>query len=176
MDIREAAPDDAPAIAAVARASWHAAYDDLLGAETVDATVDDWYDPEALREQVSRENAVFLVAVVDGSVVGFTDAGPAGDNDPHADAFISRLYVEPDRWGAGIGTELTAAVARRLRAAGHETVWLEVFAENDAGKSFYEGAGFERVGATEETFGGTTLQTLSLAAPLASLAALDGRR
>lgn len=175
MEIRDAEPSDAAAIAAVARESWHAAYDDILGAETVESTVDEWYGDDSLREQIREaadaEGACFLVADDDG-VVGFANAGPSRDwaSDPDdPDAFFSRLYVAPERWGEGVGTELTAHVVRRLREAGHERVWLEVFDENDRGRTFYESLGFERIGSVGETFAGTEVTTLHLAAPLADL-------
>lgn len=183
MELRDAAPADAEAIATVARRSWHEAYDELLGAETVDTTVDRWYDPESLREttrgaaaadsELTREKTVFLVAERDGSITGFTNAGPASDSesDPDADAFLARLYVHPDHWGAGIGTALTGRLARRLRDAGYERVWLEVFAENDPGREFYESLGFERIGSQRETFGGTELTTLQLAMDVTALIA-----
>ena len=173
MEIREATSADADAIAAVAGASWHAAYDDLLGSEIVAETVDSWYDVESLRagirEAAGAGAACFVVAAVDGEIVGFANAGPARDRqaDPDGpDAFLSRLYVAPDRWGEGIGTDLLASVTRRLRDAGHERLRLEVFAGNERGRSFYGSQGFERVGSETETFGGREVETLQLSARL----------
>lgn len=179
MEILDARPADAESIAAVARASWHAAYDDLLGAETVEETVDSWYDAESLREQIretpdSEGSACFFVATTSDELVGFANAGPARgwESDPDGpDAFFSRLYVAPDYWGEGIGTELTATVARRLRDAGHQQVWLEVFDENGRGRSFYGSLGFERIGSVTETFGGTDVTTVHLSMPVADLIA-----
>lgn len=37
--VRQATPDAAPIIHEIARESWHAAYDDFLGPETVDEVV-----------------------------------------------------------------------------------------------------------------------------------------
>lgn len=175
MQIRDATPAEAARVAAVARASWHAAYDDVLGAETVDTVVDEWYDPASLEEQLRKVAAgegVFLVAVDDGALLGFTNGGPAREyeTDPEApDAFLSRLYVHPDRWGDGVGTALTGRLARRLRDAGHERVWLEVLEENERAYGFYEALGFERVGAVTETFGGTDVTTAHLAADVSTL-------
>lgn len=178
MHVRDARPDDATRIASVARASWHAAYDDILGDSTVDSTVDRWYDPSSLEseldETAARDDAVFLVAERDSTVVGFANAGPARTPDDPAESFFSRLYVHPDHWGNGVGSRLTEATCRRLREAGHETIWLEVFAENAVGRSFYESVGFDRVDAVEESFGGTALTTLHLRANLDTvLAAVD---
>lgn len=164
MQLRDATPADAEAVAAVARASWHAAYDDVLGPEAVDATVDDWYDPDDLREQV--HDGVFLVAEED-EVVGFAQGGPA--REPERDAFLPRLYVHPDRWGEGVGTALLGAVAERLLERGHERIRLEVFAENDVGRGFYESLGFEEVDRVAETFHGAEVTTLYLECDLADL-------
>lgn len=173
MRLRDARPQDADAIAAVARAAWHAAYDDLLGAETIDRTVDRWYDPSALRAELAgvadAKEEHFLVATVDGDIVGFAGVGAARRDDSPADAFLSRLYVHPDRWGKGAGTALAGDAFDRLRATGRESVWLEVFEANDVGRSFYESLGFERVASVEETFGNETLATLHLRASLARL-------
>lgn len=174
MNVRDAKPEDAAGIAAVARASWHAAYDDLLGADTVEETVDSWYDADSLRAEIQEtEEGVgcFLVADADG-VIGFANAGPARgwEGDPAGpDAFFSRLYVAPDSWGEGIGTKLTATVARRLADAGRKRVWLEVFEANERGRSFYESVGFERIGSVTETFGGRDVTTVHLSAPVPAL-------
>lgn len=167
MEVRDARPEDAPAIASVARASWHAAYDDLLGADVVDRTIDEWYGHKSLRDQVGT--GAFLVAVADGEVVGFGQGGP----DEDGDAYLPRLYVHPDHWGAGVGTRLLGTIAGRLLADGHERIALEVFAENDVGRTFYEGHGFEVVERTTETIGGREADILHMAAPLSSLADLD---
>lgn len=102
MALRDATPADAEKIAAVARASWHGAYDELLGAQTVDATVDRWYDPDSLRQSIGDaagaesappgERSVFLVAEREGAVVGFANAGPAHKREggpEGADAFLA---------------------------------------------------------------------------------------
>jgi ribosomal protein S18 acetylase RimI-like enzyme len=178
MQIRDADPADTVAIATVARASWHAAYDDLLGADTVDATVDDWYAADSLQEEIAAVNedddTVFLVGEQAGEIEGFATAGPVADGErspARADAFVSRLYVDPDCWGRGIGTALIRRVTNRLQEAGHERVWLEVFAENDAGRGFYESLGFERVGAVEEPFGDEERTTIHLAMDVSDLLA-----
>jgi ribosomal protein S18 acetylase RimI-like enzyme len=175
MQIRDATPDDADRVATVARASWHAAYDEVLGAATVDGVVDEWYDAESLESQISETDdtdAAFLVAVADGELVGFANGGPAReyDSDPdEPDAFLSRLYVHPDVWGKGHGSRLAGRLARRLDDAGYERVWLEVFEANERAYGFYEALGFEQVGAVTETFGGTDVTTAHLAVDVSTL-------
>jgi ribosomal protein S18 acetylase RimI-like enzyme len=42
-----------------------------------------------------------------------------------------------------VGTDLLNRLFDSLRAAGHESVWLAVMADNDVGRSFYDKHGFE---------------------------------
>lgn len=156
--IRRADLADAPAIRAVASESWHAACDDLLGPETVAETVAAWYDLAELREEIEApEDHVFVATDAGGerarTVVGFAHAG---SDEETGDARLHRLYVVPGRWRSGIGRRLLERVETALEREGHDSLSLDVFAANEVGVSFYEATGFERVGAHEETFGGTT--------------------
>ncbi|MDQ2050700.1 GNAT family N-acetyltransferase [Natronolimnohabitans sp. A-GB9] len=150
--VRRATPDVAPAVRDVARESWHAAYDDVLGRRTVAATIERWYDVTKLRDSIvearNRNDAVFLVAADedDGEIVGFAQAGPHREHSTVASLY--RLYVHPDRWGEGIGTALLERLEDDLSTE-YDRLWLAVLADNDVGVSFYESTGFERVGTQE---------------------------
>lgn len=150
--IREAEVGDVAAIQRVARAAWHAAYDDLLGSETVEDVVDEWYAPDGLRENVTDPGRVFLVAEREGMVVGFADSCRWGEADDVA--VLARIYVEPDRWNDGIGGALLARSESLLGERGYDRLRLVVFAENDVGVSFYESSGFERIEERTEQFDG----------------------
>lgn len=154
LTVREARATDVAAIQHVACAAWHAAYDDLLGPETVEEVVDDWYAADGLRENVTDPEHVFLVATQDGDVVGFAHACQSRDE---ADvAVLPRIYVAPDHWNEGIGGSLLARVERLLDERGFKRLRLEVFAENDVGVSFYESTGFDRIDERELELGGQT--------------------
>lgn len=152
--IRPAEPTDVDGVVRVARAAWHAAYDDIIGAGTVDETVDAWYDPAALEERdVEPETRPFFVAVDADrdDVRGFAEAVPA---DEPGRFRLNRIYVTPSAWGAGLGTRLLDRLEAAVRARGGERLSLEVLADNEVGVAFYEARGFERVATAEdETFG-----------------------
>jgi len=153
--IRPATPEDAEAVLSVARESWHAAYDDILGEDTVDAVLEDWYQPSDLRAAIG--DSTFLVADRDGTVVGFAHAGPnpdAGDGTYQ----LYRIYVRPDLWGRAIGGRLLDRVADAVRAAGGDRLRLGVLADNDVGVSFYEARGFDRVDAGTVELAGETVE------------------
>jgi ribosomal protein S18 acetylase RimI-like enzyme len=141
--VRPMEPADAPAVERVARASWHAAYDDILGEGVVERAVDDWYDLEGLGESAANEDHLFLVAVAGGELAGFAHAGP---NPEDGTWYLFRIYVRPDRWGEGVGTALLDRLERELGDRGVSSYRLAVLADNEVGVSFYETRGFDRVG------------------------------
>lgn len=152
--IRNAKPDDAEAIQRVARASWHAAYDSILGADAVDEKVDSWYAPEKLvGDDVEPDDRPFFVAVVEGDVVGFTEAVPHPSESRIARLY--RIYVHPDHWSRGIGRSLLERVESSLDERGFDRLQVSVLAKNHDAVEFYEAAGFHRTETTyDDQFGG----------------------
>ncbi len=140
--VREAVPTDAEEIQRVARRSWHEVYGRRLGEEAVEGMIDEWYEPDLLRDAIETETRPLFVAVGD-AVVGFAQGGPS-EGGP-ADAILSRIYVHPAHWGHGIGTTLLENVFDALDDEGADSVWVPVWAENDVGRSFYDTHGFELV-------------------------------
>lgn len=163
MTVRAATPEDAPAIRRVARASWHAAHDHVVGEETVEEVIEEWYDVDGLGESIERDDRPTFVAVED-EVVGFAQGGPTEEGP--ADAVVSRIYVHPDHWGKGHGTALLERLFEHLRTAGEESVWLAVVADNEVGRSFYDDHGFEvHEERTVELFG-RTVEDVVMVRPL----------
>ncbi|RKD98361.1 GNAT family N-acetyltransferase [Halopiger aswanensis] len=158
--VRRATTDDAWAIHETARASWHAAYDDILGPGTVDEVVDEWYalgDLESsITDVIGRDDAEFLVVEPDDSdggpeeCRGFAHAVPWPEDD--SVAYVARFYVRPDAWGEGVGTTLLERL-EALLADSFDRVRLAVLADNDIGISFAESSGYERVAVRETGLG-----------------------
>ncbi len=156
--VRRATIDDVWAVHEIARESWHAAYDDVLGPETVDEVVDDWYaigDLESAITDISgREDAAFLVA--ERAPGQSSPAGTERRSEPRgfahavpwpedtAVAFLARLYVRPEHWNEGIGTALIERLEAALSPA-FDRIRLAVLTANEVGISFYESRGFDRV-------------------------------
>lgn len=135
MEFREAASEDAEGIRRVARRTWHAVYDEIIGERAVTEMIDEWYDLRGLRNSIEDEDKPAFVAV-DDEIVGFVQGGPS-DKGP-ADASVYRIYVLPIHWGEGIGTTLLDRLFDALRTDGHDSVGLSVMKENKIGRSFYE--------------------------------------
>ena len=155
MDVRGAEPDDGESIRRIAEHAWDVAYDGILEGHVVDETVEDWYSPEFLDGELSRSGVVFLVAVEDGEdgqngeVIGFAHgAVDDGEGD------VIRLYVDPDRWGDGVGTRLFERIREELERQGAERLRAMVLADNEIGNGFYRSLGFEREATARTTIDG----------------------
>jgi putative acetyltransferase len=85
-------------------------------------------------------DVVFLVARLGTDVVGcgalVDRAGQYGE--------LKRMYVRPDRRGAGVGRAILAALAAQARARGLRTLRLETGNAQPEALALYERAGFER--------------------------------
>lgn len=154
MEVRPAAAGDVEGVRAVAEAAWWETYPGTLDTDTVRSAVDDLYDEAFLRRVIEeRDDMLFLVAVDeasaeaeatadgDGAVVGFATAQQTWADEVE----IHTLYVDPERWGEGIGTRLLESVEASAEAAGVDRLRVGVLSGNRIGRSFFEGRGFERV-------------------------------
>lgn len=150
-DVRPAGTGDVWPVRETASASWHAAYDAVLGAETIDVIVDEWYaigDLEAAIEGAAdREDVAFLVAEpADGGSMagcpGFAYAVPWPED--RSVAYLAHLYVHPDGWREGIGTALLSALESAL-ADQFDRLRTAILAVDDGAVAFLESAAFERV-------------------------------
>ncbi|ELY78572.1 GNAT family N-acetyltransferase [Natrinema pallidum] len=148
MEIRPANRDDRERIRSVARETWHETYDELDG-ETIDRTIDEWYGDEALETALSKPGTAFLVAEVDGEVVGFTHGVVTVDEGD-----VLRMSVHPAHQGEGIGTALYERLREDLRDFNMERIRAIDLASNEGGREFYEAHGFEPTDEDEVEIGG----------------------
>ncbi|WP_058366439.1 GNAT family N-acetyltransferase [Haloparvum sedimenti] len=143
MEIRAATGDDVDAIRAVARASLGASYGHAITETVLEAAVDRWYDRDALGADIADDRVVFPVTVADGKVVGFAESYVVDRRERVGE--IDWLHVHPDHRGEGVGTALLAHVEATLRERGVDRVEGAVLSANEAGTTFYEREGYERV-------------------------------
>ncbi len=112
----------------------------LVDAVVVDAVATQTYDPEALVECIrnctAAEGAIFLVAEVDGDVVGYLHFDSFGD-EPE----LHRIYIDEQFRRQGVGAALVEKLHERLRP---QTYILLVVKGNDGAVRFYERHGLTR--------------------------------
>lgn len=90
-----------------------------------------------LRQEISDPRTVYLVAEVEGRVVGYGGMSVAGD-----EAHIGTLAVAPAHRGRGIGEALVLALLAHARQAGVRQVVLEYRVHNTAAERLYHKLGF----------------------------------
>ncbi|WP_177235157.1 GNAT family N-acetyltransferase [Streptomyces sp. MUSC 14] len=99
----------------------------------------DW--AEAWRGSVERPEGQVLCAVEQSRIVGIAsfrtpDGGPADT------VKLFQFHVDPDRWRAGIGTDLHAACVEQWRADGRRRAMLDVHVDNRRAQAFYARLGW----------------------------------
>ena len=150
MEIREANTRDQPAIRDVARRSLEAPYS--LGPRAITGAIEEWYDQNRLRNIVSDDDKLVLVADDSGQVVGFSESVVTGEQT----AQLLWLHIDPNYRGEGHGQRLFDATRERLGGSGIDTLQGRVLADNQAGTAFYEAQGLTHVGEEEVEINGTS--------------------
>ena len=130
MFLRAAQPADAIAVAKVHVRSWQIAYRGLLPDEYLDG----------LRPEDRAQSYTFgdpdpllpasVVAVEGRDICGFATTGPSRDEDRLGTGELLALYVDPDRWGVGIGRALIREARARLAQQGFDKASLWVLVGN----------------------------------------------
>jgi GNAT superfamily N-acetyltransferase len=137
MQLRPAEPDDAMAVARVHVRSWQVAYRTLLP--------DDYLDQLRPEDRAKTYDLASLdplkpgtiVAAEEGVILGFATTMPSRDADLPEHGELCALYVDPDRWGQGIGAALIAAARANLLALGYRKALLWVLVGNARAERFY---------------------------------------
>ena len=142
MNLRPAMPEDSMAVARVHVRAWQAAYRGLMP--------DDYLD--ALRPQDRAQGYDFagldparprtLVVADADTILGFATISPARDGDAAGQGELCALYVDPDRWGRGIGRALASAARAEIHRLGFSTAVLWVVAGNTRAQRFYRADGW----------------------------------
>jgi GNAT superfamily N-acetyltransferase len=152
LEIRDAAPGDAEAIAEINAAGWQAAYVGLIERDRLaNLPVKAWArEIRANLEELSA-GSFSLVAELDGRIAGSCFViGTARDGDlPDGVAELVAIYVDPPRWGQGIGTALLREALARTARQGKTEISLWTLSGNDAAQAFYERHGFAPDGAEQ---------------------------
>ncbi|QSG01589.1 Acetyltransferase (GNAT) family [Natranaeroarchaeum sulfidigenes] len=132
--------------------SWRAAYAELLPPDALSFIGDEerFLPAASLDRVIEMDELWFLVAVIDGTVVGEIQFATGSETHSfvapdEGETQLQSLYVDPDHWRAGVGSALVASGIERLDDDA-AAVLVEVLSENATGRRFYRSEGFERIG------------------------------
>jgi len=150
MNVREAESRDRPAIRDVARRSLETSYS--LNPSAITGAIEEWYDENRLKDMLSDESKLLLVAEADGQVVAFSETEIVGERT----AELLWLHVDPDYRGEGYGIGLYDRTRKILSDRGVSGINARVLADNAGGNAFYQERGLSKVGEEEVDIDGTT--------------------
>jgi ribosomal protein S18 acetylase RimI-like enzyme len=143
--IRTASARDLEKVRALLIETWHAAYDPLYGAATIDALIERLLSPASLKERLERKDSEFVVAD-DGKRIGGMGYAALSEETAKT-AFLHMLYVHPSVQREGIGRDIFAELETCFPDA--DKMRLHVEPGNSAAIEFYKGLGFDEVGHNE---------------------------
>ena len=92
----------------------------------------------------------FLVAELEGGVVGFAYASAYREKGAYAGTRETTIYLDPAAAGHGLGRLLYTELLERMTAAGVHTALACLAVPNDASEALHRACGFERVGVMRE--------------------------
>jgi GNAT superfamily N-acetyltransferase len=155
MPLRPAEPDDAMAVARVHVRSWQAAYRALMPDEYLDQLRPEDRAPRYTFGSLDPLRPWTIVAMEAGTIHGFATTAPARDPALSNHGELCALYVDPDRWGRGIGLALLSAARTHLAGLGFRKAILWVLAGNVRAERFYLNDGWapDGVRRTEVVWG-----------------------
>ncbi|MBO4209723.1 GNAT family N-acetyltransferase [Micromonospora echinofusca] len=143
--IRPEEPEDAEAVASVHVRGWRAGYAGIMPDEVLTRLNPAAWAQRRRDAGTADPDHPFrtLVAMVDGQVAGFTTFGPyRRDQDPDdldpAHGELLSMFVDPGRWGQGVGRELMRATRAGLAGQGRAELRLWVLADNRRARAFYQ--------------------------------------
>ena len=154
--------------------AWEAAYEGLLPAALIERVASAPADPERVREAYEDlasygEGRVLVAEDDSGAVIGYALFRWGEDETKptvrEGEAELKELYVDPDRWGEGVGTALLEAGLENV-PADVDSLALEALAGNDVAAGFYEGHDFEADGESTVEVAGERYPTVVYRKPL----------
>ena len=139
--IRFAVFEDAEAIAINHIRSWQEMYKDFIPESilqnlSVQQRTQEWQD-------LINQGVKILVLEIDHKMVGFASICEFRDVKPDAlNGEFSAIYLHPDHWRQGLGTQLCKIALSELSKLGFKSVYLWVLSDNLQARRFYESLGF----------------------------------
>ena len=154
VEVRRAEPADSAVLAQVAAATFALACPPHITQQAIDTFIADVLSQDCFDAYLADPLRDLFVSVDGDATTGYamlvggepTDANVQAALTVRPTAELSKIYVLPERHGAGTSRLLMQAAIDAAQARGAGGVWLGVNQENERAQKFYAKSGFERVG------------------------------
>lgn len=159
IEIRQAKPPDAAAVAATHDEAWRAAYQGIIPSVELDKLINrrgaDWWDTAI------RKGSRISILVFGDDVAGYANYGRNRARSLSYDGEIYELYLRPEFQGLGFGRRLFSAVRRDLSQSGMKSLVVWALSDNDMAVEFYRALGGRAVARSSERFGTRVLDKVA---------------
>lgn len=173
-ELRRATIDDAEALSALATATFHDGWAEIVGETAAQEYAAHYLTPERLRSELADPDAHgYVVATQNTVLIGYAKLDllrPAhGGVTGTLPVLLQRLYVAARKRGTGTADALLTTIEADAARHGFDTLWLECDPRNARAWRFYEGRGFAvREQVSYHLPGGQNDQVRVLERPIAS--------
>lgn len=147
---RSATPEDAAEVLAEYKRIVMETDYSLSAPDEVSFTVES--EREFLETYANNEEYLYLVAEIDGKIVGNVCFSPVGPQRRVCHRCTASIAIFKEFWGIGIGTMLMEIAVDRARNYGYEQIELSVAARNASAIGLYTKIGFESCGTIPRSF------------------------
>ena len=145
VEVRQATSGDTQAIAEISVRSWQVGYAGQVPQAYLDG-LDVSRRGQAIQAMLARSSGpspgFFVAENASGRLLGFANVRPSEENLGSGEGELQTLYVHPDDWRHGVGSELMRACLHLLRSEGKVEAVLWVLDRNDRARRFYENRGW----------------------------------
>lgn len=153
MQLRPATLDDVPALAALGRDSFTAAFGHLYRPQDLAAFLAEVHAEAAVANEVAGDRCRHMLAVDDGgALLGYCKLRHPSSLADLSDAIdaleLAQLYCAGSATGRGVGAALMAWALAQGEAGGHDAIHLSVYSENHGAQRFYARYGFAKIADT----------------------------
>ena len=141
---------DTPALAALGRDSFTAAFAHLYAPEDLAAFLDETHDEAAVARRIASSGRVYRLATsAGGTLAGYCQLVLRDSFEPASAALrpitLSQLYCAGWATGSGVGSALMDWALAEARTRGADEMRLSVWAGNHGAQRFYARYGFEHI-------------------------------
>ncbi len=140
ISIKTATEQDMQAVHILAHKIWPLAYSEILSPDHLEYMLELIYSLASLKHQLVELRHNFLIVLDNDNAVGFASFSQKEENG--AAYRLHKIYVSPQKQGAGTGKLLLAYIINSVKSAGGTSLELHVNRQNNA-RYFYEKSGFE---------------------------------
>jgi ribosomal protein S18 acetylase RimI-like enzyme len=169
IEIRRASQEDSTLLAEMGAETFSDAFGRDNTPEDMDLYLEASFSPEIQATELADPASLFLIAEVDGSPVGYArlhegerGAGITGSQPIE----IVRFYARTEWIGRGVGAALMRASLKEAEVRGCDTIWLDVWEENERALRFYKRWGFTETGTQTFRLGNDIQNDLLMQRPV----------